>query len=98
MKSMAELVLMALLDKQVTNNIFTGESLLPVKLVIFHNVYFSYIFTHMCMCKSNFYVCVLVGCLKLCSLFVIIMLQKSVAVPLVAPEPGEDAVRGLQKW
>ena len=38
--------------------------------------------------------CVLVGCLKLCSLFLIIMLQKSVAVPLLAPEPGEDAVRG----
>ena len=38
--------------------------------------------------------CVLVGCLKLCSLFLIIMLQKSVAVPLLAPVPGEDAVRG----
>ena len=69
MKSMAELVSMALLDKQVRNNIFPGESLLPVKLVIFHNVYSLYIFTHMCVCKSSFYVSVLAGCLKLCSLF-----------------------------
>ena len=57
-------------------------------------MYFIYIFTHECVCKSNFYERVLVGCLKLCSLFIFIMLQKSVAVPLVAPEPGEDAVQG----
>ena len=38
-KSMAELILLALLDKQVRNDIFSGESLLPVNLVIFHNVY-----------------------------------------------------------
>ena len=69
MKSMAELILMALLDKQVRSNIFPGESLLPVNLVIFHNVYSLYIFTHECVCISSFYERVLTGCLKLCSLF-----------------------------
>ena len=59
MKTMAELILLALLDNQVRNNTISGQSARFQLFSLFFTMYILlYIITHTCVCDSSYYECV----------------------------------------